>query len=98
MIKINISEDALKWFKDEVELGEGSKVRFFSQIYGTSKIRENFSLAFTIDPDDEEAASSVTVEGITFYVNESDLWFFDGHDLFVLYDEKLNEVTYDYKK
>lgn len=97
-MNIYISEKAKQWFKEEVGLETGDKVRFYSQIYGTSKVQENYSLAFTIDPDDDKAMAALTEDGITYYVNEPDLWYFDGHDLYIEYDEQLDEVAYDYKK
>lgn len=97
-MKIDISDKALQWFKEEVELEKGNKVRFFIQIYGTSPVQEGFSLAFTVDNDTRDAAVETIADGITFFVNESDLWFFNGHDLAVEYNESLDEVEYKYTK
>lgn len=97
-MKIEISEQALDWFKAEVGLESGSKVRFFSQIYGTSPIREGYALAFTIDNDSRGAAVQTVADGITFFVNETDIWFFDGHDLYVEYNEAKDEVEYRYEE
>ncbi|ARQ03386.1 HesB/YadR/YfhF family protein [Macrococcoides caseolyticum] len=97
-MNIYITDKAKQWFKEEVGLETGDKVRFYSKIYGSSKVQENHSLAFTIDKDDDKAVATITEDGITYYVNEPDLWFFDGHDLYIEYDEQLEEVAYDYKK
>jgi|SRR5690625_3730570 len=97
-MKIEISEKALQWFKDEVGLEEGDKVRFFTQIYGSSPIQENYALAFTIDNDTSDAVVSTVSDGITFFINETDLWFFKEYDLYVEYNEVLDEVKYEYKK
>ncbi len=35
---------------------------------------------------------------LNFFVEEEDVWFFDGHDLYVDYDEKEDELLFDYKK
>lgn len=98
MMKIEVSDEALHWFKEEVGLEEGNKVRFFSKIYGSSPVQEGFSLAFTIDNDSKNAAVQTESDGITFFVEEPDLWFFNGHDLFVSYNEALDEVEYKYNK
>lgn len=37
-------------------------------------------------------------DGIDFYVETSDVWFFDGHDLHVNYDPNDDELTFDYVK
>ena len=39
---------------------------------------------------------SVEKDGIEFYVEEQDVWFFDGYDLKVAYDEDKEEVKYEY--
>lgn len=38
------------------------------------------------------------IDGISFYVESRDEWFFDGHDLHVDYDEKEDELKFDYVK
>lgn len=53
-MKLTVTDNALNWFKEEVELESGNKVRFIVQIYGDSKIREGYSLAFTLDKDDRK--------------------------------------------
>ena len=37
-------------------------------------------------------------DGITFFIEESDLWFFKGHDLSVEYNEQIDELEYRYHK
>ena len=83
-------------FKEEVEVEAGNKVQFNVQIYGTSPIREGYSLAFKLDNDDSKKSVSVEKDGIEFYVEEQDVWFFDGYDLKVAYDEDKEEVKYEY--
>lgn len=97
-MKIVISEKALQWFKEEVGLESGNKVRFFTKIYGTSPVQEGYSLAFTIDNEPGNAAVETVSDGITFFIEESDLWFFDGHDLHIEYNEAIDEVEYKYIK
>lgn len=97
-MKLNVTEAAMKWFKEEVELESGDKVRFLVQIYGDSAVREGYSLAFTLDKDDRKKAVEYEEDGIEFYINETDVWFFDGHDLSVEYDEDKDEVVFNYIK
>ncbi|HFK1549111.1 MULTISPECIES: HesB/YadR/YfhF family protein [Bacillus cereus group] len=97
-MKIEISERALHWFKEEVGFEKGYKVRFYIQIYGTSPIQEGFALAFTIDDDSRDAAVHTVSDGITFFIEESDLWFFNGHNLYVEYNEANDELEYKYIK
>lgn len=97
-MKINISEQALRWFKEEVGLSDGGKIKFYSQIYGCSPVQENYSLAFTVDNEPLDMEVSTEIDGITFYVEGSDVWFFNGHDLHVDYNEKEDELEYRYTK
>jgi len=35
-------------------------------------------------------------EGLTFFIEGSDLWFFNGHDLFVDYNKQVDELEFSY--
>lgn len=95
-MEIVISTSALKWFKDEVELKKGDKVKFYPKVYGNSPVQEGFSLGFTVDNYPIDIIVKVEAEGLLFYIEERDLWFFNGHDLHVIYNEKTDEVEYSY--
>ena len=97
-MEIVISDPALEWFKDEVGLDEGDAIQFYSQIYGSSPVQEKFSLAFTVNNDMTNAAVKTEKDGITFYVKENDVWFFDGHDLYIEYNRTSDEIEYKYIK
>lgn len=95
---IVISKAALQWFKEEVELKSGDKVKFYPKVYGNSPVQEGFSLGFTVDNYPIEIITSYEAEGMLFYIEERDLWFFNGHDLHVNYNEEMDEVEYSYTK
>lgn len=97
-MKISISNSALTWFRDEVGVNKGEMIKFYSQIYGTSPVQEGYALAFTKDNTPIHIAASTETEGIRFYVEETDIWFFNGHDLYVDYNEKKDEIEYTYTK
>ena len=40
---------------------------------------------------------SVEKNGITYFVEIGDEWFFQGHDLDIVFDEKLKEPSYSYR-
>lgn len=40
---------------------------------------------------------SAEKDGITFFVEESDVWYFDGHDLLVTYNESAEEPVFEYQ-
>ncbi|MEH7074834.1 HesB/YadR/YfhF family protein [Neobacillus drentensis] len=97
-MEIVISTSALKWFQDEVELKKGDMVKFFPKVYGNSPVQEGFSLGFTVDNYPIDIIVKVEAEGLLFYIEERDLWFFNGHNLHVDYNEKIEEVEYSYTK
>nr|WP_093269612.1 HesB/YadR/YfhF family protein [Psychrobacillus sp. OK032] len=96
-MKIFISKDALTWFQDEMEATNGDTIRFYARYGGSSPIQQGFSLGMTKDKPVEPVVT-VTNEGILFFIEERDEWYFDGHDLYVDVDHQLDELAYSYKK
>src|SRR4051794_14127958 len=97
-MEITVSKAAISWFKDEVELKNGDKVRFYAKIYGSSPVQENFALAFTVDNEPIDMSVKTEVEGLTFFIEGMDLWFFNGHDLHVDYIAEKDELEFSYTK
>ncbi|WAA13110.1 HesB/YadR/YfhF family protein [Fervidibacillus halotolerans] len=96
-MKLNLSPAAIQWFKNEMELQKGDMVKFFIQIYGSSPVQKGYSLGFTKDNEPIDIGVQYEADGIVFYVEESDLWFFDGHHLNVDYNEEKDELEYTYE-
>lgn len=97
-MEIKISDDALKWFKEEVDIGEDNYIKFQAKYGGESEIHQGFSLAFEVDGKMEDPVTSVDKDGITFFIDANDAWYFDGYNLLVNYDQELEEVSYKYEK
>jgi uncharacterized protein YneR len=95
-MEIVLSQTAIQWFKEEVELKNGDNIRFYVKIYGNSPVQEGFSLAFTVDNQPIDVAVKTEKEGLTFFIEGSDLWFFNGHDLVVDYNKQLDELEFSY--
>ncbi|MDQ0268613.1 HesB/YadR/YfhF family protein [Cytobacillus purgationiresistens] len=96
-MNISISDKALKWYKDEMLLDEGDFLRFFARYGGVSQVQDGFSLGISNEAP-VDSIVSIDKNGIHFFIEEKDLWFFDGHDLTVEYDEKLSEPKYNFSK
>ncbi|MGE7604849.1 HesB/YadR/YfhF family protein [Peribacillus sp. NPDC097675] len=96
-MKLQISDRAANWYIDELELSEGAYLRFHARYGGVSTIQSGFSLGI-IQEEPEAIAASHTMGSITFYVEEKDTWFFDGHDLLINFNEKTAEPEFVYKK
>ena len=96
-MKIQISTDAMKWFHEEMEANKGDKIRFFARYGGSSPIHDGFSLGVTKDTPFEPTVTYLVAD-ILFFIEETDEWYFDGHDLYVEYDSTRDELSYVYKK
>ncbi|MGD6804287.1 HesB/YadR/YfhF family protein [Rossellomorea aquimaris] len=96
-MNISFSDEALKWFKEEMDIEEGDFVRFYVRYGGSSPLHESFSLGVNKE-EPIDMGSKKEVDGTTFFVEENDLWFFLEHDLYVNFNKKLHEPSYEYKK
>lgn len=95
MLKITISAEAFQWLKQELHLHPGDHVRFFARYGGCSSVQSGFSLGMSKEVPNDIGAQE-TIEGITFYIQTEDLWYFDQHDLSVTYDPEQDEILYEY--
>lgn len=97
-MKIELTDQALKWFKENFGVKEDEYVKFFPQIYGSSPVQKNFALAF--QKVDHPIGDGLVEEkgNVRFLVEHDDMWFFDGHDLKIDYLEDEDEITFDYHK
>lgn len=96
-MKIVISDEALSWFKAEMDATAGDYIRFFARYGGSSPFHEAFSLGMNREKPHDIGVETV-IDGIHFYVEKDDEWFFNNHDLYVSIDSKTDELIYDYKK
>ncbi|WP_419883991.1 HesB/YadR/YfhF family protein [Peribacillus sp. B-H-3] len=96
-MKIFINDEAAAWYKDELALKEGDALRFFARYGGYSPIQSGFSLGVN-NTDPENPAAQTEKMGISFFVEETDSWYFDGNDLHIEFNRKYNEPEFLYKK
>ncbi len=95
-MKIQISEDAAKWYKDELELESPSHVRFYVRYGGFGGNIPGFSLGINVE-EPEEIHSSAKVDHITFFVDQDDAWYFEEKDLQIDYNPKMKEPEFHYE-
>jgi uncharacterized protein YneR len=92
---IHISNEAAKWYKTEMNLTNGDKIRFFVRYGGYSTIHSGFSLGVEkTDPID--VGANTLVEDILFFIEEKDLWYFENHDLQITYHDLRDEPVFEY--
>ena len=95
-MEIRLSEKALTWFKQEMEVEKGDFIRFYARYGGSSPFHEGFSLGMTREQPHEIGIETV-VEDIHFYIEKSDEWFFNEHHLVVDVDNSSDELRYSYE-
>ncbi len=92
-----ISDEARKWFEEELMLEQGDSLRFFVKYGGCSSVQQGFSLGIHKEAP-KDPTLSVEINGITYFIEHVDAWYLDDHDLYVNYDHDLEEPAYEYKK
>lgn len=95
-MKLLITEAAATWYETELEMNKNSYLRFFVRYGGVGNV-PGFSLAIKQD-EPHQPHATVQLNGITYYVEESDAWYFEDKDLVVDFDDKRNEPVFIYKK
>lgn len=90
---IEVTPEAIAWFKKEVIVEHGKGIRFFGKVYGKTQVHEGFSVGMNVEQP-EKPSSQTTIDGILFFTEESDEWFFQNYNLTVDYDEELREPKY----
>ena len=95
-MKIFITDEAFKWFKDEMDVEPGNYVRFYARYGGSSPFHEAFSLGMNRELPHEIGVETI-VNDVHFYIEKADEWFFNEHDLHVSVNSTLDELAYDFK-
>ncbi|KOY81639.1 HesB/YadR/YfhF family protein [Lysinibacillus macroides] len=93
---IALTDQALQWFKQEMEVEPGDTIRFYARYGGSSPFHEGFSLGMTREEPIAIGVETV-IDDVTYYIEEKDLWFFNEHSLYVDVDTNNDELQYDYR-
>ncbi|ADU31187.1 HesB/YadR/YfhF family protein [Evansella cellulosilytica] len=92
-MNIKVTDEAYKWFSEELGVTDGDHVQFFVRYGGCGDFQTGFSLGVSVK-EPEEAAVSHVKNGVTFYIEKKDEWYFDDHDLLVQFDDTIDEIKY----
>lgn len=92
---LSIDEKAAIWFTQEFEFNKPFTIRMFPQYAGFGEKHKGYSLAFSIETP-ENIAYSKEVNGITFFVESSDIWFFENTETYLSFDDHLDELMVRY--
>ncbi|KAA9021034.1 HesB/YadR/YfhF family protein [Niallia endozanthoxylica] len=92
-MQITMSDKAVEWYKEDLSLTEGDFVRFYVRYGGLNSFVKGFSLG--IDKDrPEQSHTRMEKDGITFFIEDDDTWYFDDKDLLIDFNEKLEEPVF----
>ncbi|CAG9621892.1 HesB/YadR/YfhF family protein [Sutcliffiella rhizosphaerae] len=95
-MEMTMSEKAFEWYKNELNLESGDHIKFHVRYGGCSTVQKGFSLGI-IKEDPDQPIAQIVKDGITFFVEDKEAWYFDGHDLHIEFNDDLNEPTFDYE-
>lgn len=96
-MKLTITPKAQEWFKREIELSNGQGIKFYGKVYGKTQVHDGFSVGMSVDTPETPLIEENT-NGMMFFVEEADEWFFKGYDLVVDYDTELDEPKYEFNQ
>lgn len=92
-MQIYLTDEVAKWYKDEMLLQDGDTIRFSGKVYGVN----GFSMILNkVAPS--KIGTSTTIDGVTYFIEATDAWFFEDSDVYISIDENTNEPKYDIKK
>ncbi|OWA33848.1 hypothetical protein B9G55_21180 [Saccharibacillus sp. O16] len=96
-MSLNVTPQAADWYKKELGLQSGDYIRFYARYSNTSDIHPGFSLGITTESPNRPGLTQST-EGITFYMEEKDLWYLEGYRLNVTYLPEHDDILYGYER
>ncbi len=96
-MNIRISDLAADWYEQEMNLKHGDFVQFYVRYGGDSSIQKGFSLGLSIDQPTDLAFKTVK-NGITYYIEEKDVWYFENHNFHIDLNTKINEPEFVFTK
>jgi uncharacterized protein YneR len=82
---ISIDEKAFVWFTKEFEFSEPLCIRMFPQYAGFGQKNKEFCLGFSAETP-TNAEYKQEINGVTFYYEENDAWFFQDTETYLTID------------
>jgi uncharacterized protein YneR len=92
-MKLTITPAAAEHFKSEWGFQSGDFVRLFVRYGGHSNVHTSYSMGIDKDVPRSPAITAVA-DGVTFFVEEDEVWYLNGADLKVDYQGKPGEIVF----
>ncbi|CAC6641488.1 iron-sulfur cluster biosynthesis protein [Staphylococcus aureus] len=97
-MQIELTDAAVTWFKNELELPENNKVLvFFVRYGGEFQLKQGFSPAFTVEPKEDVVGYEQQYDDLNVVVAEKDLWYFEDDHIIVNVVDHEDEISYSTK-
>ncbi|WP_139995647.1 HesB/YadR/YfhF family protein [Paenibacillus paridis] len=93
-MKLIVEQPAASWYKTEMGLVDGDAIRIFVRLGGCGSVHPGLSLGITKD-EPRSIGLSVEAEGVTYYIEEDNLWYLEKKSLRISFDEKYEEIKMD---
>ncbi|MFF2446305.1 HesB/YadR/YfhF family protein [Neobacillus sp. NPDC058068] len=94
---ISFDEKATLWFSKEFEINKPFSIRMFPQYAGFGEKHKGYSLAFSAE-NPTNAGIIKVINGITFFVEDNDVWFFEDTETYLSVNGLLDELHVTYKE
>ncbi|MED4227591.1 hypothetical protein [Neobacillus cucumis] len=94
---ISIDEKAASWFTKEFENSYPIGIRLYPQYAGFGEKNKGFSLAFSAEQP-ANIGYAQKMNGITFYVDENDTWFFEETETYLSFNEDMKEIQISFRE
>jgi uncharacterized protein YneR len=94
---ISIDEKAVSWFTREFEFNKPFSIRMFPQYAGFGNKHKGYSLAFSAEKPANMGYTNV-VNGITFFIEVNDVWFFEDTETCLTIDKDSDELLVHYNE
>ncbi|WP_217585511.1 HesB/YadR/YfhF family protein [Lentibacillus saliphilus] len=93
-MNITLTPSAANWYREDFDATETTAIRFFPR-YGFGGRIPGFSLGVK-QATPVDVFTSTEVDGMLFFIEESDAWYFEGVELHVSFDEHVQAPQFNY--
>lgn len=97
MMNITMTQPAFKWFLEEMNLEKNDAVRFYVRYGGSPQLIAGFSIGIEVSAP-STPVTQMEKDGITFFIEQKDAWYFKDHSLHIKFSRKINEIEFEYIK
>lgn len=94
---ISIDDKAATWFSQEFEVIKPISIRMFPQYAGFGQQHKGYCLAFSAETP-QDIGFRKEINGITFFIEGNDVWFFENTETYLSVDDYMNELRVSFKE